>query len=147
MMSVSRDIKSRFGKGMAILLSMLFLISGTGFSYSAHFCGDELKSWALFGETSGCDMPVLTEKKCPVHEEMILVVPNNCCDNDKISVDRVEHEASLITTETHADFVIPEKFGASIPFPITAKACFSSHLERPPPINRDIFILVQSFLL
>lgn len=134
---------------LALSMAFSLLFSGMGFSFSAHYCGEELRSWAVFGDSEACEMPAVKTVKCPSHEGMIIRVPNNCCEDHDITVERQSHEASLISGD-----VLPEVFSTVIPvlpsFRYTAEVkqkVFVSTFQRPPPIDEDIYILVQSFLL
>ncbi|MCA6074071.1 hypothetical protein LDX50_04285 [Fulvivirga sp. 1062] len=130
-------------------MSLMLLVSGTGFSYHAHYCGKELKAWSVFGENTECDMPAYTETACPSHEGMILRTPNNCCDDQQIQIDRVDHEANLLQADLQVDLiVIIENHGISLGNQIpTSKEYQSFTLKRPPPADRHIYMRVQSFLL
>ena len=143
------SISTFFRKVTALVLSIQLLVSVTGFSFSAHYCGNELRSWSINGETEACEMPAMKEIKCPSHEGMVIQVPNSCCNDQKISVDRIEFDASLIKAEApQFTWTTPQVsyFSFDQKFPNTKQKDPVS-VNRPPPVDREIFILVQSFLL
>ncbi len=148
-MGKNKSILKFSRKVTAVLLSLMLLLSGTGFSFNAHYCGNELKAWSVFGETTECDMPSYVEKACPSHEGMIIKTPVNCCNDNQIRIDRVDHEANMLKAgiQTSPSFVI---FNQPISFeqPVFAASEYKSfNLKRPPPTDRNIYIRVQSFLL
>lgn len=87
-------------KLLHIGLSLLVLLSTSGWVLSKHYCGGVLKNVALFGEATPCHDNKLM-KSCPLHGSMPASNgqssdDNDCCDttNELIKLDNEEAKLS-----------------------------------------------------
>jgi hypothetical protein len=128
------------------MTAILLLITGTGFSMNIHYCGGNLQDISFFNEGSECEMMVSMKKKaCPMHE----AVSTDCCEDQDVVLEADSPDAFIATS--------PDlKFSwVAIPAPSfvydterLAEVSYSIYSTyRPPPITKDIPVLVQSFLL
>lgn len=136
-------------KTIAIFLSVLLLTSATGIAYGQHFCGGNLmKSMLTFSETAlTCgmeEMPATCEKDSleqSVHEK-------TCCENELHQVETDDHFSG-----TQAEFDLHKNFVfafASVfvwnSFEQTVERTKTNHYF-PPPIDKDVQVLYQVFLI
>ena len=130
-------------------LAAIIFITSTGFQLSAHYCSGQLKSFKLFGKAEVCKYEQPVKKPCPMHKEMAAKTKNDCCNNEDIQLDPSAYEAvavAKVLVDHSFDFIEPQQL-ASISI-----ARWDAHVDfttqyRPPPIDRDIPVMVQSFLL
>ncbi len=140
-------------KVFSILLSFLLLVSHMSFIVGTHYCGGEtVESKLILGETHlGCDMS-LGSMSCSVTGEadshQVTIENQPCCEN--------EYQSFQLTNE----FV---KEASSITFSVNVALAFvnvDTFLERfstgtphsfidysPPPLEQDLQVLFQTFLI
>jgi len=135
-------------KAISIFLSILMLASSSGIAYSQHFCGGlEMNSEITFGEKNiSCGMEI--EKHACV-EESTVVETHKCCENQftKVQTDdnfaKVSFDLKLNKTFVAtfvSVFVLKEVEIAS-----TEKIFFADY--SPPPLEQDLNILYETFLI
>lgn len=140
-------------KIISIFLSLLLLSSATGVAYGQHFCGEHLaKSMITFSESSlACGMEM---EKTPASCELengakTSLHENDCCDNQLHQVETDDNfNGSQFTFNFNKNFiaVFVSVFVLKHPF-----KTISSNLEIvryfPPPLDKDVQILYQVFLI
>lgn len=142
----------RFRKISAILLSLLVLLSSTSFTFSMHFCMGQLESIALFSGAESCAMvkqqsPCASEKHdlgCD-HDTTI----KGCCEDHTLVIEGRE-DLKVVSKTTLPEFqmaavVISTLISYLFLKPTTNYYSFQDY--SPPLIERDIPVLVQSFLI
>ncbi|MBL6447143.1 hypothetical protein JMN32_12550 [Fulvivirga sp. 29W222] len=133
----------------ALGLAAIIFITSTGFQVSAHYCSGQLKSLKLFGTAKACKYERQVTKPCPMHGQMVIKSKKDCCDDENIKLDPSAYEVTAqakVMVEHNFDFISPKYFTFEhIAFHV-AHVDFAT-LYRPPPIDRDIPVMVQSFLL
>lgn len=128
----------------ALSMALLLLLTTTSFSIEAHFCGDHLVDIALNDHANGCSMQSLDPDMHKAMKDM------GCCQDKQIVSDhdddlqKTAHEFSFeqlvfITVLTHS-YVSLFDIDAS---PINA----NWNKESPPLLDRDLFLLHDSFLI
>lgn len=139
-----------------ITLAFLIFVSSTGFTLNSHFCQNTLQSVAIF----------LTPKNC--HERAAshctMAMPKNCCAKKKTSCEVSDDKDCCKDTSqfakadidftpfTVSDFQINlPVFAHILPISYTIKTTLNDRLIRfknyiPPPLIRNIPLLIQSFL-
>ena len=128
-------------KAFSVLLSFIILLSSTSFSLSAHYCGQQLVDIALFGEAEAC--PMTKEKACESDKMPC------CADRDII----IEGEDFLASKQlSKQEIKNTEVLIASLNYPIKLLvlnefSVYTLENYNPPLIDREIPILIQSFLL
>ncbi|HET8809706.1 MAG TPA: hypothetical protein VFM65_05515 [Flavobacteriaceae bacterium] len=136
-------------KLLSIFLSVLLLTSATNIAYGQHFCGGNLmKSMLTFSETTlSCgmeQMPTSCEKSASeqsVHEK-------SCCENELHQVQTDEHfSGSHFQFDFHKNFTfafvsvfVLDEIGET-----AQKVEFFNYY--PPPIDKDVQVLYQVFLI
>jgi hypothetical protein len=123
------------------------MITGTGFSMNIHYCGGEMQDIAFWSNEVTCEMMAAAKKAnpCPMHA----VVASDCCENKDIEV-KAEDPESYLTSTIHISLdwtaVTTSSITYSVDLPhLSEKFVYNTY--RPPPIERDIPVLVQSFLI
>lgn len=129
------------------MLAFLLMITGTGFSVNIHYCGGEMQDIAFLDDEVVCDMMAAAQKAkpCPMHT----VAASDCCENQDIVVNAEDPETYLssnVNISQDWTAVLTPSFTYSVDIPDLSKQ-FVFNTYRPPPIDRDIPVLVQSFLL
>ena len=135
------------------------LVSSTGFSIDLHFCQGNLKSFSFLGEAKSCHAMELMKscshqkKAChaaPVVQEESADCQKDCCSNKKIEIS-ADEDAQKIQVESLTPKQI--KFvTAFVKTFVLGHTDLSQHIiphlnYKPPLLNKDITILIQSFLL
>ncbi|HEY9560264.1 MAG TPA: hypothetical protein VIR29_05685 [Anseongella sp.] len=137
-------------------MALLIMVVTTGFSISQHFCQGELLAFALFGKAEPCEMAMTQNDLPPCHNQDNTdrsdssFAKKPCCEN---------HDAAVAGQDTptllkNADNLVPSvKFFAAFTYiffqdylPSRDKDAFFAEY-RPPLIERDIPVLIQSFLI
>lgn len=137
-------------------MALLILVSTTGFSISQHFCMGELSDLALIGKLEPCEMamekealpPCHTGDKSGRHADSFTKEP--CCKDHSATVTGQE----LPTVLKKSDNLLPSvKFLAAFTNSFvygqtTVRTKLLPYtVYRPPLIERDIPVLIQSFLI
>ncbi|MGK7396355.1 MAG: HYC_CC_PP family protein [Candidatus Cyclobacteriaceae bacterium M3_2C_046] len=121
-------------KALHIILSILLLVSVSGFALNQHYCGDKLM------ETSIAKM----DGHCCESEGM----PEDCCRDEAVQItegqDFVSHSFEWAAAPYFAAVVIPYLIYAPDLGDLNTKTPQFNHSS--PPVKQDIYILVQSFL-
>ncbi len=132
---------------LALVMAFLVCMTTTGFTMNIHFCGGKFQDVAFFSEETECTMMKEAKQKasCPMHAELT----QPCCEDQDLSIDSSSHETFLIKTLQlqHELTAVPgpvESFQVPV---LTAEFRLSYTTYRPPPIDRDIPVFIQSFLL
>ena len=151
--------KSKLHRITSLLMAFLMLVSSTGFSIDLHYCQGNLKSFSFLGTAKSCH-DIAQSKHCSKMKKSCHApktaletdgeCQKDCCSNKKIEVSpddenqkiQIENfslkQIKFVTAFVKA-FVLPQTDLSQIIVP---------HLKyKPPLLNRDIPILVQSFLL
>lgn len=141
------------------MMAMLVFVSSTGLSIDLHYCQGQIKSFSLIGEAESCHQQ--TKKVCCKKEHKICHAAQsnqddlgkcekNCCSNKTIKVESNDEAKKLQSTELSQKQV---KFlTAFVQVFLLEKIDLSKiivpHLNYIPPLlNKNIPILIQSFLL
>lgn len=148
-----------------MFMTFLMLFSSVGFSMDVHFCGGKIENIGFFGKAEECIMmkEAKAEKEkhacCGSKEKVIShcskndleseVIKGKCCHNENFvlqSVDDTNTSNALVLEEVDLIFV-------SI-FILNSIYLFDNELEvnnyfnyKPPPIDYDVTILHQVFII
>lgn len=142
-----------FHQIVAVCMAVLVLVSTTSFTLTAHFCGDELQDIAFFDAAESCEAHMAQIPPC--HGEHDAGPKNhlkkkNCCEEQALinnSEEFLKDSIILKIFSPDSNFI---SFVASFLFSslwpqIDHFVPYSNYA--PPLIERDISVLVQSFLL
>ena len=140
----------RFRKISALLLSMLVLLGSTSFTVSMHFCMEQMESIAFFMDAKECEMmaqaPPCTggdHHQEGNHEDM-----DGCCEERTNLIEGQDelNEAGSVSMPSLQFFAVLYTIAFySLTSPLLENCNYKTYL--PPTIERDIPVLVQSFLI
>lgn len=132
-------------------MAMVMLVSTTGFTMSAHFCGSELQHISFLGQAKSCEMHLSEMSSCQHEQEQQSQIAKQPCCKDLTIVSELQDslKGSMLPKILSPDFkfiaVLSSFFIAIIAEHVPH---FSKHHQYSPPlIERDIPVIVQSFLL
>lgn len=132
-------------KVVAVLLAFVVVIMTSGFTLSTHFCGGK-KVKTVFNITNSdvsCGMEKNTNN-CASKKQM----KSNCCQNEIQLIQLDEDYTQQITDfDFSPDFLIAfiTSYVELFENETTEVDFFSDH--SPPPLIKDIHVLIQSFLI
>ena len=139
----------RFRKISALFLSLLVLLGSSSFTVSMHFCMEQMESIAFFKDAQECDMMTAvptchmkddrTEEK---HEDT-----DGCCEDRVNLVEGQDEFKGAGSVSAPSLQFIAVFYAAAFHFltPLVENYHYKTYF--PPLIERDIPILVQSFLI
>ena len=131
----------------AVFLASLVLIASIGVTVNLHLCGGNLQSIALFVKAQPCKMEM--PKSC--HESKAKTKRTGCCEEESILLKGKETTAELKTvTELTPSFnlisvILPVLYSIIEVDSYSASPRYAQY--KPPIVERDITIFVQSFLI
>ncbi len=135
-------------KIISIFLSVLLLASSTGIAYAQHFCGgEEMMAEITLGQKNlSCGMDDISSD---CGEETVISVAHDCCSNQftKVSTDDNFAKATfnISLNKTFVAAFVPVFVLQQIPVYDTTNHYYADY--NPPPIDKDISILYQTFLI
>ena len=128
------------------MLALLVLVSSSSFMVNMHFCGGHVQSVSLIEEATQCPMEVLP----PCHKKMA-VKKSGCCENKHVAFEgkdfnkQVQDFSSLNLQAIHCVVSLPMIMEV---IQVNEALTFSNNTPyKPPIVERDIPVLVQSFLI
>lgn len=124
------------------LLALVVLLSSLSFTIDKHICMGQVHSLAILKDASSCGMDMMAKKDMSAME--------GCCQNEKTVIKgndyqvktlkpiAVEYQSEWVATLSHVIETLD--FESSVTYP--------AHLTyKPPLIEREIPVLIQSFLI
>ena len=130
---------------------MLVLLSSVSFTFGMHFCMGQLQSFALFSGAEPCEMtqeeaPCTSDKHDPDRD--YLITKKGCCEDHTVVVEGSE-DLSIVSSISAPDLQLAAVLYALVSFIFSAPQLdfYSFKDYSPPLIDRDIPVLVQSFLI
>ena len=129
------------------MIALLVLVSSSSFMVNMHFCGGHVQSFSLIEEAASCPMEVQLP---PCHKKMA-VKKSGCCEDKHVAFEGKDfntqvQDFSMLTWQTI-------NYVGSLPIimeviQVNEALAFSNHTPyKPPIVERDIPVLVQSFLI
>lgn len=131
---------------LSVMLALLVLVSSSSFMVNMHFCGGHVQSISLVNEAAPCPMEVQLP---PCHKEMA-VKKSGCCEDKHVAFEGKDFNAkvqdfSLLNWQA-INWVVTLPIMEVIQ--VNEALAFSNHTPyKPPIVERDIPVLVQSFLI
>lgn len=128
---------------------MAFMVAFTSFGYAVdlHFCRGQLKGFSLLGKAKNCHDKMA---KCPNHSPSLEVSDaNDCCSNKTVQVENLDEDGlplwdvdRLVNLKTIAPII-------EDPVLLSNNALkLQKRVLRPPPLlQKDLYILLETFLL
>tara|TARA_R110001592_G_scaffold234170_1_gene491800 strand:- start:1285 stop:1677 length:393 start_codon:yes stop_codon:yes gene_type:complete len=128
-------------KVLSVILSFVFLITSMGFTVSSHICGGQReKTFVNIGRTDvSCDMKL---------NDVTKEIKSNCCQDEFQIVwldENYTEQLPKVNLSIGFAIVPIEILSNLLPKTLTQKILYKNYL--PPPLIRDIPVLVQSFLI
>jgi hypothetical protein len=138
---------------VALCLALLMLVTSAGLSLDIHFCQEQIRSVSVFGAAKGCNGKDSARMSCAhrdlVDDQQPVLGKGKCCDNRKYLIQ--SHQNQVLPAMANADDVQHQVFAlnpSSVMRPnVAIVRSIMIDRYRPPPLIRDIPVLVQSFLL
>lgn len=135
---------------IAICMALLVLVSTTGFTVSAHFCGGEFQQIAFFGQAESCEAHVKQLPPCHHQDTGAEAEKKSCCEDQTIVKDGQESlKETVVLKELKPDLTYIAVVASFLLAIISTSTpySFKFHHYSPPLIERNIPVFVQSFLL
>lgn len=129
------------------MIALLVLVSSSSFMVNMHFCGGDVQSVSLIEEAAPCPMEVQLP---PCHKKMA-IKKSGCCEDKHVAFEGKDfntqvQDFSLLTWQSINWVAAPPMIMEVIQ--VNESQVFSNHtLYKPPIVERDIPVLVQSFLI
>jgi hypothetical protein len=131
------------------LLALFVLMSSISHSVSFHICGGEIESMAVFGKAPACagHNNVCHHDATNGHSS---IHNTGCCEDATVLIDSDKYaskttEKATVESAPYIFIPITDLVQEINPYAGLARVHFSKY--RPPSIERDITILVQTFLI
>ncbi len=146
---VLKDITYRF---FTLLLSAVLLVSASGFTADFHYCQGHLKSYSLVGKAEACHNKKVSNA-CPFHQNLPDEKEDdkNCCENE---TKHFQSDEDLFFQNTSLELGNIDLVYAQVPaldqlnhFKLEEDFTSTDFFYKPPLIERDLPVLMQSFLL
>jgi hypothetical protein len=129
------------------LLALLVLVSSSSFMVNMHFCGGQMQSVSLIEDADACPMEIQLP---PCHRKME-IKKTGCCEDKHVAFEGKDFNAKV------QDFSLLNwqaiNWVDSLPVimevvQLNEALALSNHTPyKPPIVERDIPVLVQSFLI
>lgn len=142
-----------FHQIVAVCMAVLVLVSTTSFALTAHFCGDELQDLAFSDASESCEAHMAQLPPCHGEHDAGLIShlkKKNCCEDQALINNSEEFlKDSIIlkifSTDNYIVSFVASFLVSSLWPHVDYFLPYSNYA--PPLIERDISVLVQSFLL
>jgi len=145
-MQAFRNIKKPF----IWLLSFWILIISTGFSVNYHYCQGQLKSWRINLTPHNCHVESACHKASPEKSCKHGEPKKGCCENDSsyVQLDTDFPTIDIATLDFEQIQLIIFTFVKRL-LTLNKRPVYLTHYQnyKPPLLDRDIPIFIQSFLL
>lgn len=139
----------RFRKISALFLSLLVLFGSTSFTINMHMCMEQIESIAFFQNAPDCDM-IAKSPGCPMENHNQESDPTNkgCCE-DQTHLIEGQDELKEVGAVSLPSLQFIAILNACIFYSLSPSLLESYSFKEysPPKIERDIPVLVQSFLI
>ncbi|PKP51026.1 MAG: hypothetical protein CVT95_01815 [Bacteroidetes bacterium HGW-Bacteroidetes-12] len=137
-----------FKKGVAIFLSLFFLVSSSYLSFATHFCGGHAFKHALLLNTSnfGCGMEQNEATSC---ENQPQLTEKNCCDTQLVQYsikDNFQHSETEVNPQQQAKSLLNVAI-ILFTLPIIEENFIPFKTYKVPLPEKDISVLFQSFII
>ena len=130
----------------SVILASLVLIASIGVTVNLHLCGGQVQSIALFTKAQPCK-----DAQNPCHGPQHHSKQKGCCEEESILLKGKETNAEVRTaTQITPSFnliavILPVLYSIIEVDSFVATPLYAHY--KPPLIDRDITVLVQSFLI
>jgi len=129
------------------MLALLVLVSSSSFMVNMHFCGGHVQSVSLIEEAASCPM----EAQLPPCHKKMTIKKSGCCEDKHVAFEGKDFSTQIQDFSSLSWQAI--NWVASLPMimeviQLNESLAYSNHTPyKPPIVERDIPVLVQSFLI
>lgn len=144
-----------FNKIAILSLSFMVILASAGIMVSKHYCQGELKNFALFVKAKQCHDVRVHKTKTQCHPERNTCQKSEkkegrkCCENKTVFLETDDFISTMASPKVNPEFQL-----IAVAFILYNDLLFSTEKRfvkflnyKPPLIESDIPVLVQSFLL
>ena len=147
---------SCFHRLIALTLAVLVLVTSTGWSMDLHYCQGNLKGASFIGKARTCHDKEVSKachkKKKACHHNSIELSEeekNACCQNRVVHV-KADDTDKVSVSQATLDY--QHEYAALVPLTDSPQIVNLPHRHspqkyRPPPLNKDLQVLLQIFRL
>lgn len=137
-------------KILSLLLAFNVLVGSVGVPVSRHFCGGELKSFAVFGTAKSCHAEKMVS--CLSHPEGGSEVKRKSCCSDEFDYTQLDEdrkvEASLELVPTSVlTSALPPRWFAEPPHIARLRKLGDQEVYQPPLLVTDVMRAWQVYLI
>lgn len=140
-------------KALAIVLSLVLVVSNISLTYATHFCGGEaIASQLMLGaQDLSCGM-IIPESTCESQNTNDCEIPSemdaNCCDNQYVQLSVDDNFNTVSSLELpNMEFVVAFVHTFILAEFVDNAAPNEFLIEAPPLIDPDVQVLYQVFLI
>ena len=135
-----------------LALSLLVLVSSTGFSVGMHFCAGKISDLSFYGKASECFMEQKRETPPPCNTHVNEKSPQgSCCEDHQLVVDQLESATEtnglVFSKALHLKVIAAIKVVILQLFAPQEELRPAYALYISPSIVQDIPVLLRSFLI
>ncbi len=132
---------------LSVSLALMVLISSSSFVVNMHFCGGQVQSISFIEDADPCPMEV----QLPPCHKNIAIKKSGCCEDKHLSFEGKDFNSQIkdFSTQTSqvANWVSAQPVIMDV-IQINESLVFSNHIPyKPPIVQRDIPVLIHSFLI
>ena len=134
-------------KIVSVILSILILVASSGFTISSHICDGKLDEVAL--SLANKDIDCGMQVKNHSHAAKSNDVNKACCENtfQPVQLDEKYISPKISLNSSLVNYAILKYTILKELFPVSTETAILFTNYSPPPLIRDIPILVESFLI
>jgi hypothetical protein len=131
----------------SVILAVLVLVSSSSFTVNMHLCGGELQSVSIIEDAASCPMEVQLP---PCHRNMAKQ-KSDCCQDSHLAFEGKDFNYAfkefkdVITSGSEVSVILPYIMEVVETELVLTAADFLPY--KPPIVQRDIPVLIQSFLI
>lgn len=146
------NILKKFRTILTGILAALVLLSSISHSVSFHLCGGEVQSMTIFGHAQACKEHIrgCDHDADPSDYDYVSVGHKGCCEEASVTIDSEKYSTKVsqtVTVKSLTDalpLIVVSEQNLNFSFAAERGHFFN---YRPPLIERDITVLVQTFLI
>lgn len=135
---------------VSLVLAALVLVSSTSFTVGLHVCRGHVHDIAVMQKAQPCAMELMAAELGFDDEDCGTISKMKCCEDRTLSFEGTDYQY-----KTAKSLTLPEVLPVPAVLPVLLASVrppqsfsyTSFHSYRPPLIDRDVTILVQSFLI
>jgi hypothetical protein len=129
------------------MLALLVLVSSSSFTVNMHFCGGNVQSVSLIEDADACPMEI---QQPPCHKKMA-IKKSGCCEDKHVAFEGKDFNTQIqdfsMLTGQAINWVATLLVIMEV-IQVNEAITFSNNTPyKPPIVERDIPVLVQSFLI